>query len=174
MLRCACCAFVGDMTNDQELKALAEVGDLRDPRSDSQDWTREAVEMYDLYDTPGEFNSATYAGVTIMALCLGQYCPTESLLHKEAPRLLRSVWQSLGVYLLEKDDTFGSHHRRGVQPIPVESSWGLGSDVWVLYDASTCLPRCVTNRAVLRDAWLQHRCSHWCKGGLCVSGEISP
>lgn len=130
--------------------------------------------MYDLFDTPGEFNSATYAGVTIMALCLGQYCPTESLLHKEAPRLLRSVWQSLGVYLLEKDDTVYSHRRRGVQPIPVEPSWGLGSDIWVLYDTSTCLPKCVTDRAVLRDAGLEYCCSHWCKRKLCVFDVIPP
>jgi hypothetical protein len=62
----------------------------------SQEWTLEATKLFDEYDSPGEFNSPTYAGITLMALGVAQYCSKDSEVYKVAPRLIESVWKSLG------------------------------------------------------------------------------
>ncbi len=64
--------------------------------TDQQDWAQETVKLFDLYATPGEFNSPTYAGVTLAALGLAQYCPVDSALAVHAPRLIKELWTSLG------------------------------------------------------------------------------
>lgn len=61
-----------------------------------QKWTVEATALWDEYDTPGEFNSPTYAGITLMAFGAAQYCPPDSAIAKVAPKLILSVWRSLG------------------------------------------------------------------------------
>ncbi|RSH80873.1 hypothetical protein EHS25_007042 [Saitozyma podzolica] len=89
-LRCVCSSFVGKLVDDAELTAMAE------------GWAKEAVDLFKQHDTPGEFNSPTYAGVTIMALALAQYCPEESTIFRAAPGLLKSIWESLCAQTREK------------------------------------------------------------------------
>lgn len=84
---------------DRELEARAEVIFLLEVQVNwlkNKVWMAEAVELFDLYQTPGEFNSPTYAGVTLTALALGQYCPPTSCIYRTAPRLTRMLWDSLG------------------------------------------------------------------------------
>ena len=52
---------------------------------------------YDLYDTLAEFNSATYAGISVYALTLwARYGPLSSVVRAHGPRVLQGVWGLLG------------------------------------------------------------------------------
>ncbi|ORY25543.1 hypothetical protein BCR39DRAFT_543951 [Naematelia encephala] len=83
-MRCVCCAFVGNLVGDDGLVRQAN------------DWATTAIALWEKYDTPGEFNSPTYAGITMMALGLAKYCPKETVISQAAPRLIESLWNSLG------------------------------------------------------------------------------
>jgi hypothetical protein len=65
-------------------------------QTDEQSWTKEATKLWRTYDAPGEFNSPIYAGVTLMAFGLAQYCPSDSAIYLIAPELLNSTWRSVG------------------------------------------------------------------------------
>ena len=43
-----------------------------------------------------EFNGGTYAGVSLFALSLAQYCPNNSTIYNAAPRLLSGMWDQIG------------------------------------------------------------------------------
>jgi hypothetical protein len=84
------------MMGDTDLIQQAEVSFV--PNSlINQGWVAEAVELFDRDNTPGEFNSPTYAGVTLMALALAKFCPPESAISKVAPRLIKAIWESQGM-----------------------------------------------------------------------------
>ena len=52
---------------------------------------------YDLYDTLAEFNSATYAGISVYALTLwARYGPPGSVVAAHGAHVLQGVWASLG------------------------------------------------------------------------------
>jgi hypothetical protein len=90
---------MGNLMQDQELLDLSEVRDTRKEslhEIDQQSWTKEATQLWREFDAPGEFNSPTYAGVTLMAFGLAQYCPPNSAIYLVAPELLNSTWRSLG------------------------------------------------------------------------------
>jgi hypothetical protein len=69
----------------------------------AQKWTIEATALWRKYDSPGEFNSPTYLGITLMALGLAQYCPSESEIYKTAPELMQSTWNALGEWPRHKE-----------------------------------------------------------------------
>lgn len=83
MLRCVCTTFAATWVGDAELLAQAE------------GWARDTEAQFVEFGTPGEFNSPTYAGVTMMALGLAQYCPAESTIGRIAPGILKELWESL-------------------------------------------------------------------------------
>lgn len=96
-MRAVCTSYIGNMIQDQELLDIADVGhNTAVSRSPSQEWVREATALWEKYDSPGEFNSPTYAGITLLALGLAQYCPEDSEIAKTAPKLIESTWVSLG------------------------------------------------------------------------------
>jgi len=68
-----------------------------------QRWTAESTALWEKHDSPGEYNSPTYAGITLMALGLAQYCPKDSAIYRVAPKLIRSVWTSLGKRISETE-----------------------------------------------------------------------
>jgi hypothetical protein len=82
MLRAVCTAFAAEWVGDAELAARAE------------GWARETEAAFSRFGTPGEFNSPTYAGVTMMALGAAQYVP-HSTIGRIAPGILRELWASL-------------------------------------------------------------------------------
>ena len=84
LMRCLCASYIGTLMGDQELCDLSDA------------WTQETTALWEEYDSPGEFNSPTYAGITLMALGAAQYCPKESAIAQVAPKLILSVWRSLG------------------------------------------------------------------------------
>lgn len=84
ILRCVCTTFVAELVGDVDLHEKAE------------GWAKETEAAFERYGTPGEFNSPTYAGVTMMALGAAQYCPPTSTIAKIAPGVLAQLWESLG------------------------------------------------------------------------------
>jgi hypothetical protein len=52
--------------------------------------------LFDEYGTLSEFNGGTYAGVTLFAMSLAQYLPTNTTLYKHAPRLMSAIWDQVG------------------------------------------------------------------------------
>lgn len=82
---------------DQDLIKQAEVSYYLCFKLIDQGWAQEAIDLFDRDDTPGEFNSPTYAGVTLMALALAKFCPTDSVISKAAPRLMKAIWASQGM-----------------------------------------------------------------------------
>ena len=119
-MRIVCTAYVGNMAKRSDLQKLAE------------DWCAEGVAKFDLHDSPGEFNSPTYAGITLFALSLAQYCPSDSMVAQVAPRLLTSIWTSIGKLAAVQRLT----HRRSVQPVPAESRRTVGQKLRFLHDTS--------------------------------------
>jgi hypothetical protein len=55
------------------------------------------VDLFDEYSTLSEFNGGTYAGVSLFAMSLAQYCPSNSTISQVAPRLLSTIWDQIGM-----------------------------------------------------------------------------
>ncbi|ORX41089.1 hypothetical protein BD324DRAFT_678482 [Kockovaella imperatae] len=82
-MRCVSAAYVGNMCGDSNMTYWAN------------EWAKEGIELFNMTNTLSEFNGGTYAGVTLFALSLAQYCPTNSTIYQQAPRVITSVWDQL-------------------------------------------------------------------------------
>lgn len=57
-------------------------------------YAQEVLDLFNLNNTLSEFNSPTYAGVSIYALTLwAKYMPQDSVMGREGPRMIRQVWE---------------------------------------------------------------------------------
>ncbi|KAH9908035.1 hypothetical protein F4778DRAFT_720057 [Xylariomycetidae sp. FL2044] len=87
VMRAVQASWVGRKMNDQNMTDYGE------------DWGRQVIDLYDLYDTLSEFNTATYYGVSIYALTMwAKYLPADSVLAQNAPRMIKGVWESIGQF----------------------------------------------------------------------------
>lgn len=76
-------SWVGRHTNDSNLTAEGER------------WGREIVELFDRGNALSEFNSPTYAGVSLWGLAIwAKYLPSESVLNQNGGRMITAVWQT--------------------------------------------------------------------------------
>jgi hypothetical protein len=78
-----------------------------------------------------------------MALGLAQYCPKTSAIYQVAPKLIQSVWTSLG----ESWNGAWLMYRRNIQPIFVEYRWTLGPNLRILHDPILRFYRCSHRRS---------------------------
>lgn len=61
-----------------------------------EDYAAEIVELFNRANTLSEFNSGTYAGVSMYALSLwARYMPADSIMGKEGTRMLHDTWNSV-------------------------------------------------------------------------------
>lgn len=61
-----------------------------------EDYAAEIVELFNRANTLSEFNSGTYAGVSMYALSLwARYMPADSIMGKEGTRMLQDTWNSV-------------------------------------------------------------------------------
>ncbi|EKG21698.1 hypothetical protein MPH_00962 [Macrophomina phaseolina MS6] len=61
-----------------------------------EDYAAEIVELFNRANTLSEFNSGTYAGVSMYALSLwARYMPEDSIMGKEGTRMLQDTWNSV-------------------------------------------------------------------------------
>lgn len=62
--------------------------------------------------TTSEYNSPTYAGVTLMALGVSQYLPQGSPVRIKGAMMIREIWREIG-----KDVAQTGHIQVGSQPL---------------------------------------------------------
>ncbi|KAF8063496.1 hypothetical protein FPV67DRAFT_1701190 [Lyophyllum atratum] len=60
------------------------------------EWARQAIVEFDRYSTLSEFNSGTYTGVTLFALSLSGYMPSNSTIAGRAADIITKTWEQIG------------------------------------------------------------------------------
>lgn len=60
-----------------------------------ENYAKQIIELWDMYNTLSEFNSATYTGISLFGLTLWcKYMPDDSILAQRGPDILRGVWNT--------------------------------------------------------------------------------
>ncbi|KIY52468.1 hypothetical protein FISHEDRAFT_35228 [Fistulina hepatica ATCC 64428] len=85
-MRVMVATYVGNMMSDANMSYWGN------------EWAREAIEYFDIYDTLSEFNSGTYTGVTLYALSLWGYMPANATIVSRAPDIIAKTWSSVGQF----------------------------------------------------------------------------
>ncbi|TKY85644.1 hypothetical protein EX895_005183 [Sporisorium graminicola] len=80
LMRCMAMSYYGNLKNDANMTSYAER------------YAGEFYSLFDMYDTLSEFNSGTYTGVSLWALSLGGYLPSNTTMHKRAGDTITKVW----------------------------------------------------------------------------------
>lgn len=83
-MRAVASGWTGRKLNDSNMTAAGEM------------YAEEVLELFNMNNTLSEFNSPTYAGITIYALTLwAKYMPSDSVMGREGRRVLEEVWDLL-------------------------------------------------------------------------------
>jgi len=83
-MRAVASGWTGRKLNDSNMTAAGEL------------YAEEVLELFNMNNTLSEFNSPTYAGITIYALTLwAKYMPADSVMGREGRRVLEQVWDLL-------------------------------------------------------------------------------
>lgn len=83
-MRAVASGWTGRKLNDANMTAAGEM------------YAEEVLQLFNLNNTLSEFNSPTYAGITIYALTLwAKYMPNDSVMGREGRRVLEQVWDLL-------------------------------------------------------------------------------
>ena len=81
----ALAGWVGRHTNDSNLTAEGET------------WGRQIVDLFDRGKALSEFNSPTYAGVSLWGLAIwAKYLPQDSVLGANGGRMITEIWETTG------------------------------------------------------------------------------
>lgn len=78
--------YVGKMSGDANMSYWGE------------QWARDGIAEFDKYSTLSEFNSGTYTGVSLYALSLWGYMPSNSTIASRAKDIIKKTWISIGNY----------------------------------------------------------------------------
>ncbi|EFQ34016.1 hypothetical protein CGRA01v4_12505 [Colletotrichum graminicola] len=86
IMRAVATGWTGRALNDSNMTAAGEL------------YAKEIVDLFDRNDTLSEFNSPTYAGVSIYGLTLwAKYMPADSsLMGANGERMIKAVWETIG------------------------------------------------------------------------------
>jgi len=85
IMRAFVSGWVGRRTNDSNMTIAGET------------YAKEVIDLFTRDNTLSEFNSGTYAGVSLFALTLwAKYIPEDSLMGQYGPDMIRHTWTSLG------------------------------------------------------------------------------
>ncbi|KAJ5001398.1 hypothetical protein K4K48_001490 [Colletotrichum sp. SAR 10_66] len=85
LMRAVASGWTGRMLNDSNMTAAGEL------------YAREILDLFDRNDTLSEFNSPTYAGVSLYALTMwAKYMPESSLMGQNGARMIEAVWETIG------------------------------------------------------------------------------
>ncbi|KAE9566282.1 hypothetical protein CGCF415_v015617 [Colletotrichum fructicola] len=85
LMRAVATGWTGRMLNDSNMTAAGEL------------YAREILDLFDRNDTLSEFNSPTYAGVSLYALTMWtKYMPESSLMGQNGARMIEAVWETIG------------------------------------------------------------------------------
>jgi hypothetical protein len=85
IMRAFVSGWVGRRTNDSNMTIAGEI------------YAKEVIDLFTRDDTLSEFNSGTYAGVSLFALTLwAKYMPGDNLMGQYGPEMIQSTWTVLG------------------------------------------------------------------------------
>lgn len=85
IMRAFVSGYVGRRANDSNMTIAGE------------NYAKEIIDLFVRDNTLSEFNSGTYAGVSLFALTLwAKYMPNDSLMGEYGPRMLHDTWSVLG------------------------------------------------------------------------------
>jgi hypothetical protein len=85
IMRAFVSGWVGRRVNDSNMTTAGE------------HYAKEIIDLFERDNTLSEFNSGTYAGVSLFALTLwAKYMPESSLMGQHGPNMIRETWTSLG------------------------------------------------------------------------------
>jgi hypothetical protein len=85
IMRAFVSGWVGRRTNDSNMTTAGET------------YAKEVIDLFTRDDTLSEFNSGTYAGVSLFALTLwAKYMPDDTLMGQYGPGMIWSTWTVLG------------------------------------------------------------------------------
>ncbi|KAF8875318.1 hypothetical protein BD779DRAFT_1563870 [Infundibulicybe gibba] len=85
-MRVMAATYVGNMLSDSNMTFWGN------------EWARQAIIEFDRFSTLSEFNSPTYAGVSLYALSLWGYMPKNSTIASRAPDIITKIWTSVGQF----------------------------------------------------------------------------
>lgn len=85
IMRAFVSGWVGRRANDSNMTTAGEA------------YAKDVIDLFNRDNTLSEFNSGTYAGVSLFALTLwAKYMPQDSLMGQNGPDMIRHTWTSLG------------------------------------------------------------------------------
>jgi len=85
IMRAFVSGWVGRRVNDSNMTTAGEA------------YAKDIIDLFERDNTLSEFNSGTYAGVSLFALTLwAKYMPKDSLMGEHGPDMIRHTWTSLG------------------------------------------------------------------------------
>ncbi|KAF9877402.1 hypothetical protein CkaCkLH20_05102 [Colletotrichum karsti] len=86
LMRAVATGWTGRMLNESNMTAAGEL------------YAQEILDLFDLNSTLSEFNSPTYAGVSLYALTLwAKYMPPDSsVMGRHGARMIKAVWDTIG------------------------------------------------------------------------------
>jgi hypothetical protein len=85
IMRAFVSGWVGRRVNDSNMTTAGET------------YAKEVIDLFTRDNTLSEFNSGTYAGVSLFALTLwAKYLPQDSLMGQYGPEMIRRTWTTLG------------------------------------------------------------------------------
>ncbi|KAL2216274.1 hypothetical protein M432DRAFT_551753 [Thermoascus aurantiacus ATCC 26904] len=85
LMRAITSAWTGNVFQD---KNMTEAGEM---------YAREIIELFDRANTLSEFNSATYTGVSLLALTMwAKYAPETSVMKSKGREMLQYTWETVG------------------------------------------------------------------------------
>ncbi|TDZ13806.1 hypothetical protein Cob_v013086 [Colletotrichum orbiculare MAFF 240422] len=85
LMRAVASGWTGLKLNESNITAAGEL------------YAQEILDLFDRNDTLSEFNSPTYAGVSIYALTLwAKYMPKSSVMGQNGERMIKAIWETIG------------------------------------------------------------------------------
>ncbi|OLN83438.1 hypothetical protein CCHL11_03041 [Colletotrichum chlorophyti] len=85
IMRAIATGWTGRALNDSNMTAAGET------------YAQEILDLFDRNNTLSEFNSPTYAGVSIYSLTLwAKYMPADSSMGKNGARMIKAIWETIG------------------------------------------------------------------------------
>ena len=85
IMRAFVSGYIGRRVNDSNMTTAGEA------------YAKQIIDLFTRDNTLSEFNSGTYAGVSLWALTLwAKYMPQDSLMGEYGPQMIRETWTSLG------------------------------------------------------------------------------
>jgi hypothetical protein len=86
IMRAFVSGWVGRQLNESNMTSAGEV------------YAQEVIDLFNRANTLSEFNSGTYAGVSLYALTLwAKYMPASSVMGQNGARMIKETWASLGL-----------------------------------------------------------------------------